>query len=486
MSDLSAAPPERKSVYTLWTKIAWDMSTYQAFLEQKAQLSGQYGFDPFWLPDFLFDFQRLLLEWAIRKGRAAIFADCGLGKTPMQLVWAENIIRHTNQPVLIITPLAVGAQTVREAEKFGIQAAISRDGTPHPNITITNYERLHYFRPEDFIGVVCDESSAIKNFEGSHRALVTEFLRTRPYRLLCTATASPNDFIELGTSSEALGELGYMDMLGRFFKNDQNSLHPTSGRGRFERGLLTQNKWRFKPHAEIPFWRWVCSWARALRRPSDLGCADGPFILPPLREQEHLIQARKPRADCLFDLPAVGLKEQRDERCRTITERCEKVATLIGKRQTAIAWCHLNAEGDLLERLIPGAVQVSGDDADEVKEDRLSAFVNGHARVLVTKPVCAGFGLNFQHCAKMTMFPSHSFEQYYQSIRRCWRFGQTRSVEVDMITTPGEAAVLANVQRKAAAAGQMFDRLVTYMHDAQTISTSRNGHQPMRIPRWLS
>src|SRR3990167_5159015 len=310
---------------------------YSAFLERKSQLGGDHGFEPIFMPDFLFDFQKHLEDWALRKGRPAIFADCGMGKSIMELVWAQNVAQRENKAVLIVMPLAVSHQMLQEAEKFGIECARSTGGSVKGDITVTNYERLHHFRAEDFAGVVCDESSILKNFDGVRKKIITEFLRLRPYRLLATATPSPNDYIELGTSSEALGELGYMDMLGRFFKNDQNSLHPTSGRGRWERGLMSQNKWRFKRHAEIPFWRWICSWARALRRPSDLGYGDGEFVLPPLREQEQLIQARKPRADCLFDLPAVGLKEQRDERCRTITERCEKVGTLIGKRQTATA-----------------------------------------------------------------------------------------------------------------------------------------------------
>ena len=460
--------------------------TYQDFLHSKAQCGDAHGFEPLWLPDFLFDFQRSLVDWALRKGRAAIFADCGLGKTPMQLVWAQNVVQQTNKSVLIVTPLAVGMQTIREARKFGIAAYRSQDGTVQPGITITNYERLQHFRPGDFSGVVCDESSVLKNFDGQRKALVTEFMRTLPYRLLCTATASPNDYIELGTSSEALGELGYMDMLARFFKNDQHSLHPTSSRRRFERGLLTQNKWRFKPHAEVPFWQWVCSWARAVRRPSDLGFEDGHFVLPPLTEEEHCITPTQPRTDCLFDLPAVGLHEQRQERRRTLKDRCEQAAFLSEHQERSIAWCQLNPEGDLLERLIPGAVQVSGSECDEVNEERLQAFLSGEARVLVTKPVCAGFGLNFQCCAHMTMFPSHSFEQYYQSVRRCWRFGQTRAVTVDMISTPGEQAVLANVQRKAQAATVMFDRLVAHMQDALRIARTTTTTISVETPTWLN
>jgi hypothetical protein len=261
------------------------MSDYAAFLDNKRHRGEAYGFEPLWIPEFLFDFQKALVEWALLKGRAALFADCGLGKTPMQLVWAENVARKTNKPVLILTPLAVAAQTLREAEKFGIEAYRS-NGEARPNITIANYERLEHFDCNNFAGVVCDESSILKNFDGSTKAAITEFMRTRPYRLLCTATASPNDYTELGTSAEALGYMGYMDMLNYFFKNEQNTSKPVLylHRGTSFAAARERAKWRFKYHAEQPFWRWVVSWARALRRPSDLGFDDDGFILPPLTE----------------------------------------------------------------------------------------------------------------------------------------------------------------------------------------------------------
>lgn len=451
---------------------------YTAFLDRKAQLGSASGFDPLWLPDFLFDFQRELVEWAIQKGRAAIFADCGLGKTPMQLVWAENVVRQTNKRVLILTPLAVSAQTIREAGKFGIECRRSQDGKAFQGITVTNYERLHYFDPSDFAGVVCDESSILKSFDGVRRGEITAFMRKLPYRLLCTATAAPNDYPELGTSSEALGYLGHMDMLHRFFKNDQNS---ASGRRAYGQAL----QWRFKGHAEQPFWRWVCSWARAVRRPSDLGFDDGDFVLPPLREQEHTVESRTRADGMLFSLPAVTMREQREERRRTITERCEQVAQLVARDRPALVWCHLNTEGNLLERLIPDAVQVAGDESDESKEEKFLAFAEGRARVLVTKPKIGAWGLNFQHCAHVTVFPSHSFEQYYQGVRRCWRFGQKHPVTVDVVTTEGERKVLANLQRKATASDQMFSRIVALMRDAMTIERVSYGNQPVEVPAWL-
>jgi hypothetical protein len=455
-----------------------DGMDYSEFLGQKLHHDGQVGFAPKWMPEWLFDYQLALTEWAILQGKAALFADCGLGKTPMQLVWAENVVRQANKPVLILTPLAVGAQTIREAKKFGIEAARSGDGMVRSKIVVTNYERLHHFDPNEFIGVVCDESSILKNFEGATRTAVTEFLRKMPYRLLCTATASPNDYIEFGTHSEALGGLGYMDMLGMFFKNDQNSLHPMSGR-------FAGSTWRFKAHAERPFWRWLCSWARAIRKPSDYGFQDAKFQLPQLNVQHHVVNASRALDGYLFAIPAVGLEEQRAERKATIKERCERVAELVSHTQSAVAWCNLNAEGDVLEEMIPDAVQVSGKDSDERKEEVFEAFANGEIRVLVTKSVIAGFGLNWQHCHQMTFFPSHSFEQYYQAVRRCWRFGQTAPVTVDIVTTEGESDVMRNLDRKAQAAEKAFAMIVGEMNNELHLKSGSTFAAPVEAPSWL-
>ena len=454
------------------------MMDYQSFLEQKSHIENDGGFKPLWVPDFLFDFQRSLVEWAIRKGRAAIFADCGLGKTLMQLVWAENVVRKTNKPVLILTPLAVGAQTVREAEKFHIEASRCPDGSHDgtARILVANYERLHYFNPGDFAGVVCDESGCIKNFDGKTTAAVTEFCRTLPYRLLCTATAAPNDYVELGTSAEALGEMGCQDMIGKFFKQETSKAHLGWGR----------TKYRMRSYAERDFWRWVCSWSRACRKPSDLGFDDGKFLLPELIVRQHLVKANKLAPGRLFDVPAETMAEQREETRRTLQERCEKVAELVSHKKPALIWCHLNPEGDLLERLIRDCVQVSGADTDEAKEEKLMAFANGQARVLVTKPKVAGFGLNFQHCAHETFFPSHSYEQYYQAVRRCWRFGQARPVTVDIVTTEGGWDVMANLQRKADAADKMFEQLVSLMNESLKIERRNDFTKKEEAPSWLS
>lgn len=454
------------------------MTTYEEFLARKAQLANDGGFEPVDLPDHLFDFQRTLVEWAIRKGRGAIFADCGMGKTPMSLAWAEQVTRHTGKPVLLLTPLAVGFQVVDEAHKFGHDAALSRTGKVAAPITVTNYEQLSKFDPADFAGVVCDESSILKSFDGTTRALVTEFMRLLPYRLLGTATAAPNDFIELGTSSEALGGLGYMDMLTRFFTNRRRSVS--------SRGNANENEaFRLKGHAEEPFWQWVSTWARAIRKPSDYGYDDGGFHLPPLTVREHLVHAAEPPEGALFDVPAVGLREEREENRRTLVERCEAAAAALEGAESGVAWCHLNSESAALARVIPGAVEVSGSDSPEAKEEKLHAFTDGEIRFLVTKPSIGAWGLNWQHSHRMTYFPSHSYEQWYQAVRRMWRFGQTEPVVVDVITTEGGRNVLANLQRKSEQADAMFTALVQHMNDARDIDRATYDN-PVEVPAWLA
>lgn len=451
---------------------------YSDFLTNKTQVGGDGGFEPTFIPDVLFPFQRSLVEWSVRKGRAAIFADCGLGKTLIELVWAENVARHTGKPVLILTPLAVAGQIIREAKKFGIEAERSNDGkfSLTAKIVVTNYDRLYYFDATKFSGSAADESGGIKNFEAARTAEVTEFFRTLPYRLLCTATAAPNDYVELGTSAEALGEMGFQDMATKFFKKQTSKDHLGWGR----------TKYRLRSHAERDFWRWICSWARAVRKPSDLGFEDGAFILPPLETEEHVIEAKTKRPGCLFDLAAVTLEEQREERRRTLPERCEKVLELVADtNQPALVWCHLNDEANRLEKMIPGSVQISGDDSNEEKEEKILAFSDGQVRVMVSKPVCLGFGLNFQHCSHQTFFPSHSFEQYYQAVRRCWRFGQTKTVKVDMITSEGEQGVLDNLKRKADAADVLFTHLVDLMNDTLKVRRSNPFTKQSALPPWL-
>lgn len=481
---------------------------YAAFLERKRHSVSLHGFEPVYLPEWLFPFQRTLVEWAVRKGRAAIFADCGMGKTPMQLVWAQNVVMHTRRPVLLLTPLAVGGQTLTEAGKFGIAAVRSRDGRfdCSAGIVITNYEKLHLFEPADFGGVVCDESSILKHFTGATQKQVTRFMTKVDYRLLCTATAAPNDYIELGTSAEALGEMGYSDMLGRFFKQDQNKPHRMEEVKQWRADKLAEHEqkrgdhfaklayrvsqqigqWRLKGHAVEPFWRWVASWGRACRKPSDLGFEDGAFILPDLVERDHIVTPERPPDGYLFEIPAVGLQEERAERRRTLNQRCELAAQLVAHDRPAVVWCHLNAEGDLLERLIPDCVQVAGSDSDEAKEDAYRRFADGSVRVLVIKPKIGAWGMNWQHCNHVVTFATHSYEQYYQAVRRCWRFGQDHPVTVDIIATEGEANVRENMRRKAQAADVMFAQLVTHMHDALTIVRPDTSTTSVELPVWVS
>lgn len=453
---------------------------YSSYLESKTQEGENSGFKPVFMPDALFDFQKALVEWSVRKGRGAMFADCGLGKSVMELVFAQNVIRKTNGNVLLITPIAVGKQMMDEAEKFNIDdVSRSREGKIESKIVITNYERLHYFDPADFEGIILDESSILKNYKGAIKNQINIFVRKIKYRLLATATAAPNDFIELGTSSEALGFLGYMDMLSKFFKNDMNSCDTGRYRGQ-------SAKWRLKGHAHDSFWRWVTSWSRSIRKPSDMGFDNKGFDLPKLTEVPHMLAvSRKPMPGEMFTFPANGLKEVRDERRATITARCEKVAEIInGKPEHAVVWCNLNDEGDLLERLIPGAIQVSGKDSVDQKEEKLISFTGGNDRVLITKPKIGAWGLNWQHCNHVTFFPAYSYEQYYQAIRRCWRFGQKRPVRVDLIYTQGDEHSMENLRRKQAQADEMFTNLVREMNNSLGITNKFDFSEKTETPLW--
>lgn len=451
--------------------------TYPEFLQAKCQQASMSGFEPIWMPEWLKDFQSHLTDWTIRKGRAALCTDCGTGKTPMQLVWAENVVRHTNKPVLIATPLGVTTQTLREADKFGIDVHRSKDGKHGNGIVVTSYERLHHFDPAEFSGMVCDEGSIIKHFRGATQQIVTEFMRRLPFRLICTATAAPNDFVEMGTLSEAIGELGYTDMISKFFKED--TIKDYLGWGR--------KSYRFKGHAEVPFWQWVCSWARAMRKPSDYGFSDDGFRLPPMEIREIVVPCSRPLNGMLFVMPAEGLHEQREERRLTMQQRCERVAELVnGTGKPAVVWCHLNPEGELLEKMIPDGMEVAGRHKEEIKEERLAAFASGELRVLITKSKIAGFGLNWQHCAHAVTFPSHSWEQFYQATRRLYRFGQQNEVHIDIVTTEGEERVTANLQRKSDQADRMFTMLVRYMNESTRVQGGSSFCEREIVPMWLN
>lgn len=452
-----------------------DAQAYADLMLRRVTWYDSNGFEPIEIHDWLFDHQKRLVEYALRKGRSAIFADTGLGKTAIELAWSDNVVRHCNKPVLLATPLAVARQIEEEAERFGIAAKVDRDGRQVEKVTITNFENLHKFDPSEFAGLCVDESSAIKNFEGKRREIVTDFCKGMKYRLLATATAAPNDFHELGTSSEALGYLGFRDMITTFFRMEQE--RDGLGWGR--------TKYRFRGHAEKPFWQWVVSWARAIRKPSDIGCCDDGYILPTLTEIEHTVHNSTPRSGWLFSVPAYGLREEREERRVTIEERCELAARLTDGSDSSVVWCHLNDEGDLLEKLIPDAVQVKGSMGDEQKEDFLHGFAKKKYRVLITKPKIGCWGLNWQHCNNVITFPGHSFEQYYQAVRRCWRFGQTRPVTVNVVTTEGEAGVIANLKQKQLKAEQMFASLVECMNREIAIAARHNFDLKEKVPSWL-
>ena len=451
---------------------------YDDFLLSKRSPRKSGVIEPKFIPDQMFDFQKSLLAWALHNERSAIFADCGLGKTLIQLAWAQNVVQSTNKPVIIFAPLAVTRQTEAEGKKFGIDCQYS-SGEYTKKIIITNYQKIHHFNASDFAGIVCDESSILKSFDGSTKTAITQFSKNIPYRLLATATAAPNDYIELGTSSEALGYMGFIDMLNRFFKNDLNN----SG---LKRMYGEAPKWRFKGHAETPFWRWVCSWARACRMPSDIGFSNDKFILPKLIENEVLIEMSTPAEGMFLAIPAKNLDEQRKERKRTLKERCQVVADIVNSRSDiSLVWCHLNDEGDMLQSMIKDSVQVSGKDNDDKKEARLFDFAQGNIKCLVSKPKIGAWGLNFQKCNHITYFPSHSYEQYYQSIRRCWRFGQKSDVTVDIVLTEGDRLVMSNMKQKAKKAIAMFENLVNEMNNHEEITFIDKNINAMEVPSWL-
>lgn len=422
------------------------MIDYASFLAAKAVRDVPTGLDQVpGLNDGLFPFQRDIVAWALRRGRAAIWADCGLGKTFMQLEWA----RHVPGRVLILAPLAVARQTVAEGAKFGIDATYAREPVD-AQIVVTNYEMLPHFNPADFAGVVLDESSILKSYTGKTRTSIIESFRETPFRLACTATPAPNDYMELGNHSEFLGAMSRTEMLSTFFVHD---------------GGETQ-KWRLKGHARRDFWRWVSSWAVNVRTPSDLGYDDDGFVLPPVEYTQHNVQTG-PTDGYLFAMPASTLQERMGARRDTVQERAEACAAIVNASDEQwVVWCALNAESTALRKMIPDAVEVRGSDSRESKESALLGFTAGDVRVLVTKPSIAGFGMNWQHCARVAFVGlSDSWEQYYQAVRRCWRFGQRRPVEVHIFCSALEGSVVANIQRKELDAHHMAEEMAAQMRD---------------------
>jgi superfamily II DNA or RNA helicase len=438
------------------------------------------------LHEGLFEHQRALVDWALRRGRAAIFADTGLGKTFMEVEWARHVA--TAGPVLMLAPLAVAEQTMREAAQRGVRVQyVRRPEAIESNIVITNYDLLEHFAAREWAGVVLDESSILKAYDGKTRnAIIGAFGRT-PYRLACTATPAPNDFTELGNHSEFLGVKSRAEMLAEYFCHDGGNT----------------SVWRLKGHAEAAFWRWVCSWGAAMKLPSDIGFSDEGFILPALEMHEHVIPVDHREAHAVADsrgqhylfAPHVKtLSDQRATRRMTQGKRVELAAELCACDEPVLVWCELNAEADAITEAVPDAVQLAGDDDHRRKVDRLVGFSEGRYRVLVTKPSIAGFGLNWQHCAKMVFVgASHSYEQTYQAIRRCWRFGQRRPVHVHVIRAETESAIIANFRRKEADAERLSRQMVEFMREGMALDVGAarretNAYAPattMRVPGWI-
>lgn len=426
---------------------------YEDFLAGKQHIPPSCGFevDKPAMNIHMFEWQKDITRWALRKGRAALFEECGNGKTIQQLEFADQVAKREGMPVLIVAPLTVGAQTLREAQKFGYSAAICRtQDDVTPGINITNYEMLQHFDGRSFAGVVLDESSILKNYTGKMRNQIIEMFKDTPYRLSCTATPSPNDYMELGNQVEFLGIMSRTEMLATYF------IHDGSDTG----------KWRLKGHAEDRFWEWVSTWAVVLTCPGDLGYPNDGYILPSLNMTEHIVEVKSDGEYSLFGCEiAKTLTERRDARRASLRERCEQAAEIIAQNPDDqwVCWCDLNAESELLAEFIPNSEEVRGSDKPDAKEDALMRFANGALRVLITKPSIARFGMNWQQCHNMIFVGlSDSYEQMYQAIRRCYRFGQKRPVNVHIVTSAAEGAVKANVERKEQQAAEMKRNMVQY------------------------
>lgn len=453
---------------------------YQEFLRRKTHSTGSYGFDPVWMPESAFDFQEHIIAKAVRKGRIGMFADTGLGKTLLQLAIAENIVRYTNKRVLILTPLAVAFQFIDEAYRIGIDdIGHSKDGTLSKKITVCNYERLHLLNPDDFVCVMLDESSILKNFAGKTRDQIVAFIKRVPYRFLSTATPSPNDFIELGNSSEALGYMGYMDMLTKFFKSNQNSVDSNN------RNI--GEKFYLKPHAERDFFAWVNQWSVMVKKPSDLGFADKGYDLPALHVNKHMVNNSKTWCiegqDSLFAMPAKSMTEVREEQKLTVTERCEKAVQLAADK-TSVYWCNLNDESELLASLDRDAVEIIGGMSIDKKEEILVSFARGEIKRLITKAKMTSMGLNWQHCKHTVFFPTWSYEQYYQAIRRFWRFGQKSEVTCDMVISEGQERVLEALEQKTQKAIELYGNLVQAAN-RDFVDVRRDFSKTGTLPKFL-
>lgn len=423
---------------------------YDEFVEAKQFNQVESGFTPSELPDTLFGFQRDIVNWACRRGRAAIFADTGLGKTLMEMTWAQQVAEHTGGRVLMVAPLCVARQHVREGEKFGTTIQYVREQSQiESDIVVTNYEMLDKFDVSSFDGIVLDESSILKSSDGKTRTRIIESCKSVPYRLSCTATPSPNDHMELGNQAEFLSIMTQTEMLAMFFTHDAGE---------------TQ-KWRLKGHGKSKFWEWMATWSVCIRKPSDLGYSNDGYDLPGLDIKQHVVESHDPREGELFVTEALTLSEQRTAQRESTADRAAKVAEIVNHSdEQFIVWCNTNAESDELVKSIPDAEAVKGADKSDDKESRILRFLDDDLRVLVTKPSIAGFGLNMQSCHNMAFVGlSNSFEQYYQAVRRCYRFGQKHRVNVHIVTAEAEGAVKANIQRKQNQSDEMSESMVSHM-----------------------
>jgi len=459
------------------------MDAYHEFLARKAIV------DPMTcltgdliLPEVMFPFQRDITQWALKRGRSALFAGTGLGKSLMELAWADAVHRETGKDILHLAPLAVSAQMAREADKFGIVARQVREQSEClAGNNITNYQKIEHFDLSRFGGVILDESSILKSQSGHYRTRLIEECAGIPFRLAATATPAPNDFMELGNHAEFLGVMSYTDMLATFFTHD---------------GGETQ-KWLLKGHAENDFWKWMASWAVMLRKPSDLGYSDEGYDLPPLTYVQHTVRSEPAdhfAAGSLFPIEAATLQERIGVRRATVDKRVALAADITPKDEPVVWWCNLNDESAALAKAIPGAVETRGSDSDDAKERKIMDFIEGRTRVLVTKSQVAGFGMNFQHCAHTGFVGMNdSWEQLYQSVRRFWRFGQTRPVTAHMIASEGEGAVVANIKRKEADAERMAEAMIKHTADLSSLAVrgavretpNYDPKLPINIPSWV-
>lgn len=451
---------------------------YNEFLLEKKITDPKTGFETDGDFEDLFDFQNDVVKWACRRGRAALFEDCGLGKTPQQLAWSNAVLEQTGRNQLILAPAGVTSQTVREGKKFGIDVnRCASQADVKPGITVTNYERLHLFDLSQFGGIVLDESSILKSFDGATRNKIIAGTAQMPFKLACTATPAPNDYMELGNHAEFLGVMSRTEMLATFFVHDGGDT----------------SKWRLKGHAETEFWKFLCSWSVNVRKPSDLGYEDGAFTLPPLNMSEHIVRSNQKMDGHLFPLPASSLVERRSARRASLGERVEMAAGLANDEQW-VFWCNLNSESAALAKALD-AEEICGNTSEEERERIILGFLDGSVRRVVTKPSIWGFGLNLQCCHNTALVGlSDSYEEFYQVIRRFWRFGQKQSVSAHIIISDLEGAVLANIKRKEADAQRMASQMVQHMaaiSSTEIRSTQRqtieyNPTVTMKLPEWMA